>query len=61
LDEKGHCLAATLLSVVILSLSEKLKLLEQNAYGTNFKKSPYLSMLLSGCNNGQECSLLWYP
>jgi hypothetical protein len=57
LDERGHCLAATLLSVVILCLSEKPNILEQNACGTNFKKSPYPSMLLSGFNNGQECSL----
>jgi hypothetical protein len=42
--------------VVIFSFSEKP---EQIACGTNFQKSPYPSMLLSGCNNGQEYSL--YP
>jgi hypothetical protein len=51
-DEKECCLAATLLSVVILSLSEKPKLLEQTACGTNFKRSPHPSMNISGCNNG---------
>jgi hypothetical protein len=56
LDEKGHCLAASLLSVLILSLSEKPKLMEQNARRTNFQKFPYPSILLSGCS----CSLLWY-
>jgi hypothetical protein len=39
LDEKGHCLAATLPCVVSVSLSGKPNLLEQNACGTNFKKS----------------------
>jgi hypothetical protein len=56
LDEKGQCLAATLLSVAILSLSGKPELLEQNASGTNFQRPPYPSMLLSGCNNEKECS-----
>jgi hypothetical protein len=54
LDEKGHCLAAAQLSVVILSPSGNTKLTEQSACGTNFKKSSYPSMPLSGCNNGQE-------
>jgi hypothetical protein len=61
LDEKRHCIAATLLSVEILSLSGNPELLEQNACGTNFQKLTYPFMLLSGCNNGQECGLLWYP
>jgi hypothetical protein len=60
LDENGHCLAAVLLSVVILSLSGKPELLEQNACGTSVQKCPYPSMLLSGYNNGQECSLLQF-
>jgi hypothetical protein len=56
LDEKGHCLA-TLLSVVILSLSGKPEFLEQNASGTSFKKSPYPSMFLSDYyNNEEDCS-----
>jgi hypothetical protein len=38
LNEKGHCLAATLLSVAILSLSGKPKLLEQNSSRINFSK-----------------------
>jgi hypothetical protein len=54
LDEEGHCLAATLLSVVMLSISGKPELLEQDACGTHVKKSPYPSMLLSSCNNGRN-------
>jgi hypothetical protein len=38
-DEKGHCLAATLLSMVILSF-RKAQTSEQNACGTNFQKFP---------------------
>jgi hypothetical protein len=57
-NAKRHCLAVTLLSVIILSFSGKL---EQNAFRTNFQKSPYPSMLLSGCNHGQKCNLLRYP
>jgi hypothetical protein len=55
-----YCLATTLLSVIILSLLGKPELTEHNACGTNFQKSPYQSMFLSCCNNGQKCSLLWY-
>jgi hypothetical protein len=41
LDKERQYLAATLLSVVILSLfQESPKLLEQNAYGTNLQSSP---------------------
>jgi hypothetical protein len=48
----------TLLSVAIPYLPEKSKYLEQNACGSNFKKSPLPSKLLSGSNNGQKCNFL---
>jgi hypothetical protein len=44
--------------MLMLSLSEKPDLLEENDCGINFKKSPY-PFMLSGCNNEQECSLFW--
>jgi hypothetical protein len=45
LDEKGQCLAATLLSVAIFPFSGKHELLEQNASGINSERHPYPSKL----------------
>jgi hypothetical protein len=59
-NKKGHCLATALLFIVILPLSGKPKLLEQNACGTNFQKSPYPYTFLSGRKNEQEWSFPWY-
>jgi hypothetical protein len=38
LEEMGHCLVPTLFSAVILLLSGKRELLEQNSCKTNFQK-----------------------
>jgi hypothetical protein len=53
MDKKEQHLAVALLFDIILCLSGKPKLLEQIACETDFQKSVYLSMLLSGCYNGQ--------
>lgn len=46
MDQNGHYLAPTLLSVVIPSLSGKHQLLEKDAWRLNVQKSPYASMLV---------------
>jgi hypothetical protein len=54
--QQGHCVAATLLSVVILSLSGKPELLEQNACGTSLSFSLSYGLGLLACSNSELLS-----